>query len=161
MIGMYRESISAIMKANKDDPDLLDFIESRVNSFVDYVGHVTYMETRIQRLTIQGVTGEAWRDAVQALDERRRDKHEVVLSAATQLNRLATASGLPLFYDGPIDNEHRNEVSDMCQNVINEYFNGRHTKPLTISDMMSEEDTNNFVAAVSELSAATNTISVM
>ena len=47
MIGMYRESISAIMKANKDDPDLLDFIESRVNSFVDYVGHVTYMETRI------------------------------------------------------------------------------------------------------------------
>lgn len=149
------------MKANKDDPDLLDFIESRVNSFVEYVGHVNYMETRIQRLTIQGVTGDEWRDAVSALDERRRDKHEMALSAATQLNRLATASGLPLFYDGPIDNEHRKEVGDLCQTVINEYFNGRHTKPLTISDMMSEEDTNNFVAAVSELSAATNTMTVI
>lgn len=149
------------MKANKDDPDLLDFIESRVNSFVEYVGHVNYMETRIQRLTIQGVTGDEWRDAVSALDERRRDKHEMALSAATQLNRLATASGLPLFYDGPIDNEHRNEVGDLCQTVINEYFNGRHTKPLTISDMMSEEDTNNFVAAVSELSATTNTMTVI
>lgn len=158
---MYRESISAIMKANKDDPDLLDFIESRVNSFVEYVGHVNYMETRIQRLTIQGVTGDEWRDAVSALDERRRDKHEMALSAATQLNRLATASGLPLFYDGPIDNEHRKEVGDLCQTVINEYFNGRHTKPLTISDMMSEEDTNNFVAAVSELSATTNTMTVI
>lgn len=149
------------MKANKDDPDLLDFIESRVNSFVEYVGHVNYMETRIQRLTIQGVTGDEWRDAVSALDERRRDKHEMALSAATQLNRLATASGLPLFYDGPIDNEHRKEVGDLCQTVINEYFNGRHTKPLTISDMMSEEDTNNFVAAVSELSATTNTMTVI
>lgn len=154
---MYRESIQAIMEANKDDPEMLDFVESRVNSFVDYVGHVNFMETRIQRLTIEGVTGEQWRDTVSSLDERRRDKHEVAMSAATQLNRLAAASGLPPFYAEPIDHEHRNQVGDMCQAVINEYFEGRHTKPLTISDMIGEQESLDFAAAVSSLSEA-NTV---
>ena len=107
---MYRESIKAMMEANKEDTEVMDFIEERVNSFVDYVSHVSFMETRIQRLTIEGVTGEEWRDKVAALDSRRRDKHEVAMNAAKQLNRLCVAAGLPLFYGGDIDHEHRNEI---------------------------------------------------
>lgn len=54
---MYKESIRSIMEANREDTEMLDFVESRVNSFVDYVGHVSFMETRMQRLQIQGVRG--------------------------------------------------------------------------------------------------------
>lgn len=151
---MYKESISAIMKANKDDPEMLDFVESRVNSFVDYVGHVNYMETRIQRLEIEGIKGEKWRDAVSGLDSRRRDKHEVAMSAAAQLNRLAAASGLPPFYAGVIDHEHRMEVGDMCEAVVTEYFQGRHTRPLSVDEIMGHhEGLQPLDAAVSELSA--------
>lgn len=154
---MYKESIKAIMEANKEDPELLDFVEERVNTFVEYVAHVTFEETRIQRLTIEGVDGEEWRDQVQKLDERRRDKHENAMNAAKQLNRLAAASGLEPFYDAPIDHEHRNEVGDMCQAVVNEYFEGRNTRSLTIADMMGEEketkqEDTAFADAVAELS---------
>lgn len=147
---MYKESIRSIMEANRDDVEMLDFVESRVNSFVDYVGHVSFMETRMQRLQIQGVRGEEWRDAAARLDERRRDKHETAMSAVNQLNRLCTASGLPLFYTGPVDHEHRNEIGDLCQAVVNEYFEGRHTHPLSITEMMS--DGKAFASAVENIS---------
>lgn len=154
---MYRESIRNLMEANKEEPDVLDFIESRVNSFVDYVAHVNFMEVRIQRLTIEGIDGEAWRDAVESLDHRRRDKHEVAMNAVNQLNRLCTASDLPLFYDGPVDHEHRNEVGDMIGQVVSEYFNDRNTRPLTITDMMKEESGKEFAAAVADLGTENQT----
>lgn len=145
----YKESIAALMEANKDDSEMLDFIETRVNSFVNYVAHVNFMETRIQRLGIEGITGEQWRNAVQSLDENRRSKHEVAMSAVNQLNRLATASGLPLFYDGPVDDMHRNEIGDLCQTVVGEYFNDRYTKPLTVNDLM--DNGQSLAEAVNEL----------
>lgn len=137
---MYRERIGNLMEACKADSDDLDFIESRVNSLVDYVQYVSFMETRIQRLSIEGIMGEEWRDKVQSLDERRRSKHEVAMSAVTQLNRLSQAEGLELFYNGPVDHEHRNEVGDLCQAVCSEYFEGRHLQPLKVSDLMEDAD---------------------
>lgn len=133
---MYRERVQALMEANRDDSEMLDFVEERVNSFRDYVGYVNFMETRIQRLNVEGLTGQEWRDAVQSLDEHRRMKHEVAISAVNQLNRLSISCGLEPFYDGPVDDEHRNEIGDLCQDVMNEYFKGRHMNPLTVSDLM-------------------------
>lgn len=127
---MYKEKIKAIMEANRDDQEMLEFIESRVNRLIDYVQYVAFMETRTQRLSIDGTDGEAWRDAVGAMDSRRRDKHEAAMAAASQLNRLAAASGLQPFYGGTIDHAHRAEVGDMCQAVVDEYFAGRHARPL-------------------------------
>ena len=90
---MYRERIGKLMEACKADENDLDFIESRVNKLVDYVSYVSFMETRIQRLSIEGINGEEWREKVQALDENRRSKHEVAMAAVTQLNRLSIAEG--------------------------------------------------------------------
>lgn len=139
---MYRERMGNLMEVCKADADDLDFIESRVNKLVDYVQYVSFMETRIQRLSIEGITGEEWRDKVQALDENRRSKHEVAMSAVTQLNRLAKAEGLDPFYDGPVDHEHRNDVGDLCQAVCSEYFNGRHLQPLQVSDLLQTSDSD-------------------
>ena len=146
---MYKESIQGIMEANKDDADIMEFIESRVNTFTEYVGHVSFMETRIQRLKIQGVGGDEWRDAIESLDTRRREKHNMAMAAAQQLNRLCQSSGLPLFYDKPIDHEHRNAVGDLCQTVVDEYFEGRHVRPLTMAEIRSGHQ--DFADAVTEL----------
>lgn len=136
---MYREKIANLMNAVKDGPygeDDLDFVESRMSSFTDYVGHVAWMETRIQRLTIQGVKGEDWRDEVEKLDSMRRCKHDVAMDAINQLNRLCKANGLEPFYDGPVDHEHRNEIGDIIGDIVNEYFEGRSGGRLEKKDLM-------------------------
>ncbi len=153
---MYKERVAEILKANKDDSDMLDFVEERVNSLIEYVKHVSFMETRIQRIEIEGIRGEEYRDIVSSLDERRRDKHESAMRAATQLNRIAAASGLEPFYDGPIDDQHRYIVGDMCAAVVNEYFEDRHAKPLTLTDLMGNDE--EFVSAVTELSQQADAI---
>lgn len=152
---MYRERIGNLMEACKAEADDLDFIESRVNKLVDYVQYVSFMETRIQRLSIEGINGEEWRDKVQALDENRRSKHEVAMSAVNQLNRLAVAEGLEPFYDGPVDHEHRNEVGDLCQAVCSEYFEGRHLQPLNVSDLF-EESNSDIALTDADLDGLTN-----
>lgn len=146
---MYKERIANLMRAVKDEPDDLEFIESRMNAFTDYVGHVAWMETRIQRLTIEGVSGQEWRDAVEKLDSSRRSKHNVAMDSINQLNRLSKAVGLEPFYDGPVDHVHRTEVGDVIGDIVNEYFQGRSAGQLKQKDLMGEDD---FAQAVDSIS---------
>lgn len=151
---MYKEKIRAIMEANKDDPEILDFTESRVNSFVDYVQYVTFMDIRVQRMQAEGIRFEEWRDKVADMDSHRRSKHEVAISAVNQLNRLAAASGLPLFYEGIIDDAHRHEIGDMCQAVVDEYFEGRDARLLSVDNLM--DNGKDFAQEISKLSGQDN-----
>ena len=152
---MYKEKIRNLMHAVKDDPDDLEFIESRMNAFTSYVSHVAWMETRIQRLTIEGIDGEAWRDAVQSLDSARRSKHNVAMDAINQLNRLSMSCGLPPFYEGPVDHEHRDAVGDVIGSIVNEYFEGRHVGQLRTADLMDAADFADAVNALPEDPAKT------
>lgn len=145
---MYKEKIVKLMEAVKDEPDDLEFVESRMNTFTDYVSHVTWMETRIQRLNIEGVRGEEWRNTVEKLDSNRRSKHEVAMDAINQLNRLSKVVGLEPFYDGPVDHEHRNEVGTVIGNIVNEYFNGRSVGQIKQADLMADDD---FTKAVNSI----------
>lgn len=134
---MYKERIAKLMEAVKNEPDDMEFIEDRMKTFTDYVSHVTWMETRIQRLTIEGVRGDEWRDAVQSLDSSRRSKHEVAMGSINQLNRLSKIMGLEPFYDGPVDHEHRNQIGDVIGQIVNEYFEGRSVGMLMQKDIMN------------------------
>lgn len=147
---MYKERIANLMNAVKNEPDDLEFVESRMNAFTEYVSHVAWMETRIQRLTIEGVDGQEWRDAVQSLDYSRRSKHEVAMGAISQLNRLSKAVGLEPFYDGPVDHEHRNEVGDVIGAIVNEYFEGRTPGQLKQKDLMDAADFTDAVNSIPE-----------
>lgn len=40
---MYKERIANLMRAVKDEPEDLEFVESRMNTFTEYVGHVAWM----------------------------------------------------------------------------------------------------------------------
>lgn len=155
---MYKEKVSNLMHAivnsddNAEDKKMdLEFVESRMSAFTDYVAHVAWMETRIQRLNIEGVRGEEWRDAVTNLDSQRRSKHDVAIGAINQLNRMSQAHGLEPFYDGPTDNEHRTEVGDAIGNIVNEYFEGRTGGKLKAHDLLDEDDFTKAVAEIPDL----------
>lgn len=148
---MYKERIANLMTAAKDEPDDLEFVESRMKAFTDYVAHVNWMETRIQRLTIEGVQGEQWRDAVETLDKQRRSKHNVAMDAINQLNRLSKFYDLEPFYDGPVDHENRTQVGDVIGDIVNEYFQGRDVRQLKTEDLMSQDEAD-FTAAVGSIS---------
>lgn len=90
---MYKERIQELLKAQDGDPDMLEFVESRVNTMIDYVQYVRFMEVRMQRIQIEGLIGEEWRDAMESLDHNRHSKHEVAIAAVNQLNRLSAAGG--------------------------------------------------------------------
>lgn len=151
---MYKQRIAKLMEAVKDKPNDLEFVETRMQAFTEYMSHTAWMETRIQRLTIEGVKGDEWRDQVQNLDRLKRDKHNVAMDAINQLNRLSRAVGLEPFYDGPVDHDHRNEVGDVIGSIVNEYFEGRAVGPLKQEDLMGD-----FVSAVDSIpTAETNTL---
>lgn len=148
---MYKEKVAALMTMYKEDPDDLDFIESRVNMFRDYVDCINFMEVKMQRMRIEGVLGEEWRDEAQALDDRRRSKHEVAIAAVNQLNRLSVAKGLAPLYDGPTDDTHRTAVGDFCGQIMGEYFNDRYTQKLSVETLLGENEGEEFAATVAKL----------
>lgn len=145
---MYKEKIAGLMHACKNEPDDLDFIESRMSAFTDYMTHVAWMETRMQRMNIEGITGQEWRDQVTALDQSRRSKHNVAMDAINQLNRMSKACGLQPFYDGEVDHEHRTQIGDVIGDIVYEYFQGRAVGPLKQEDLMAADD---FTAAVQSI----------
>lgn len=149
---MYREKIGKLMEVVSKGPyaeDDLDFVESRMKAFTDYMGHVAWMETRIQRLNIEGVKGEEWRDAVTKLDDMKRSKHNVAMDAINQLNRMSVANGLGLFYEGAVDHEHRTQVGDLIGDIVYEYFQGRDGRTLKKEDLME-----GFAEAVETISSS-------
>lgn len=151
---MYKERIANLMRAAKDEPDDLDFIESRMSSFTDYMSHVQWMEVRMTRMNVEGVTGQEWRDQVENMDKSRRSKHNVAMDAINQLNRLSKAYGLEPFYDGEVDHEHRTEIGDVIGNIVDEYFKGRSVGELKQEDLMGED----FAAAVESIPEETGAL---
>lgn len=151
---MYKERIANLMRAAKDEPDDLDFIESRMSSFTDYMSHVQWMEVRMTRMNVEGVTGQEWRDQVENMDKSRRSKHNVAMDAINQLNRLSKAYGLDPFYDGEVDHEHRTEIGDVIGNIVDEYFKGRSVGELKQEDLMGED----FAAAVESIPEETGAL---
>lgn len=138
---MYKERIGKLMTALKGteyEEDDMEFVESRMKTFTDYMSHVAWMETRIQRLQIEDVRGEEWRDQVQNLDSARRSKHDLAMDAINQLNRMSKMYNLEPFYDGPVDHEHRTEIGDVIGNIVNEYFEGREPRQLKKEDLVDD-----------------------
>lgn len=123
----------------QNEEEDLDFIESRMQTFTDYISHVTHMEIRMQRLRIEGIDGQEWRDQVQDMDQTRRMKHDAAMDAINQLNRLCKANGVDLFYEGEVDHEHRTEIGDEIEKIVHEYFKDREgARTLTREDLMDD-----------------------
>lgn len=72
---MIKEKFQALVSACTGDADMLDILDSDMKALSDYVNAVYAMETSIP-IILARYEGEEVRDRIQALDQRRRDKHE-------------------------------------------------------------------------------------
>lgn len=119
---MYKERFINLVKATEKDEDMLSVIEDQMNNLASYVNAVYAMEVQIQTLRFR-LEGEEYRDAVTALDKRRRNAHEAAIAGCSILNRMAKMVNAEDMYDGDLDDRYA--VADFCIKVVDELFHGR------------------------------------
>lgn len=119
---MYKERFVNLVKAANGDEDTLTLIEDQMNNLASYVDSVYAMEVQIQTLRFR-LEGEDYREAVSALDKRRRSAHEAAIAGCSILNRVAKMVGVEDMYSGNLEDRH--EVAEFCIAVVDELFHGR------------------------------------
>lgn len=119
---MYKERFVNLVKAANGDEDTLALIEDQMNNLASYVDSVYAMEVQIQTLRFR-LEGEDYREAVSALDKRRRSAHEAAIAGCSILNRVAKMVGVEDMYSGNLEDRH--EVAEFCIAVVDELFHGR------------------------------------
>ena len=110
------------------DPDAredLELVKKALEKFHQYVDTVVTEEAKLllQRSTL---TGEDYRNAVLAYDEKRHIAHEKAIGDAKLLNRLAPAYNVPPVFTG--DETKRHEIADFCLEVDGYFFRNRMMK---------------------------------
>lgn len=116
IISKYQNLISAC----REDIDLVEFIKEDMNCYRDYVNQVVETEIIIPVLRFKVDDVKDYQERVMRLDQIRRIKHERAIDACNQLNRISEKLGLPLFYEGDIQNRYA--IADFCLEVVNELF---------------------------------------
>lgn len=106
----------------KAEPDDLGIIQDAVDSFTSYVKDVDVGEQQI-KFAYATLEGEELRQRVQNIDARRRRCHELAISNARVLNRLAEIYKVSAVFTG--DFTDRLQVADFCLDVTVELFEAR------------------------------------
>ena len=119
---MVKEKINRLIKECKDDFDMLDIIQSDVLALGEYVTEVCSMEFP-SILIREREEGAKLREDLEKCDQDRHNAHERAIMGVKRLNRFAAMKGLPLIYEGDINNRY--EIADFCSEVVNEYFDTR------------------------------------
>lgn len=130
---MIREKFQALVSACADDADMLDIIDSDMKALSDYVNAVYAMETSIP-IILARYEGEEVRDRIQALDQRRRDKHERAIVATKRLNRFAQMEHVQPLFAG--DTSDRYQIAEFCQACMTEFFAGRDGHTLSLDEAL-------------------------
>lgn len=129
-MAQYKEKIEALLNTNKDSSLTLDFIEMNVKDIIEYPSFVAYAEVRMQRVSVEGLRGEDYREVVSELDTLRKSKHDVAIGAINQFNRLSESSGLAPFYEGDMS---RWAIGDLCGDITMEYFGERSGRGVSVA----------------------------
>jgi len=108
------ETLSALIAANKNDKETLDFIYNGLLSFESYHRSVFEMEIKIKLYANGTLSREEYQDMVSSADKSRTAAHNSLLATVSALNRLAVNNGLPPLYDGEVSEDRiaRREVAD-------------------------------------------------
>ena len=121
------ESINKLFAVHKDNPEIIKFLQSALDSFEDY--HRAVFDEQMFSALYGNSTmdSEAFREQCMALDRKRIIYHNSVISNVCILNRMAKNAGLPLIYDGIIseDRPYRREVANAVFAYIEKIINNR------------------------------------
>lgn len=108
-----------------------ELIEDAVSAFTGYVKDVDVGEQQI-RTAYATLDGDALRDRVTAIDQRRTAHHKEAIINAKLLNRLAAANGIQVIYTGKTGEgdelynlEVREGVAEFCKEITIAIFDNR------------------------------------
>lgn len=121
------QMLSNKLKSSED----FELIEDAVDAFTGYVKDVDIGEQQI-RTAYATLEGEALRERVTAIDNRRSAHHKEAITNVNLLNRLAAANGVQTIYTGKAgegDNlynlEVREAVAEFCIEITTKIFENR------------------------------------
>ena len=123
-IDSLREMSDAIAKAGGAyvEDDLKD-IEKYTQCFVTYVQRV-YDHIRLEPVYRRLYEGQAYRDKMTALDEKRTIAHNAAIDACNKLNRWCVQLGVEPFCETETDD--RRKVGEFCIRFVNEIYAARY-----------------------------------
>lgn len=115
----YKVSLSALMRAIKDDEDMVDLVERMVKTCISYVEQVDSMSHAIEMARFRCDDASDYREAVARLDMSRRRAHESLMSCVNAVLRLGNSLQLPLIPAEYVDSleSDRNEYYHFAQAV--------------------------------------------
>lgn len=120
------ETIKLLLTAYSNEPDILKFIKSALDSFEDY--HKAVFDEQLFPIIYGGAAdAEAFREQAMSLDRKRTICHNSVIANVGILNRMAKNADLPPVYDGVVSEErpYRREVANAVFAYIEEIINNR------------------------------------
>lgn len=131
-----KENFLQLIKKVAGDSCLLEFVETRMQKFGNYVNEVYMMEYSLPILYAR-YEGEELQDKVMALDIRRKIAHDSAIAAIAQLNRLSVQLQTEPLFSGDVTDRY--QVADFCEAVVSSFFQGRkHDMTHLVEEIMSE-----------------------
>ena len=114
------ENLESLIKASKNDKDLLEFIASCLKSFEDYHRAIYDMETWLKLYDCNALGREEYQDALTSYDKARTTRHDTLLGSVNGLNRAAQKAGIGLIYSGVVSKErpYRREVANAALDFV-------------------------------------------
>lgn len=119
---MIKEKINVIITCLNESADVqqaekLKYIQSLLESAINYVRAVVTMEARVQILSFR-LEPEEYRVAVEQLDQSRRLAHDSFITKLNVVNRICDQLGMEPLYDGPT---HRADKGEFAFSIVEEY----------------------------------------
>ena len=124
---MNIENYVNLLKAYKDDPEDLKFIQERMIKPLNYVNSVVK-----EAIDTPALKERYWDDTslfqynVMRLDKARRLAHEDCISAVSQLNRLCETQNLSLIFQGDINDRYA--VADFAIDAVRTFYESNQSK---------------------------------
>lgn len=115
-----REVITSLINTFTEDKEMLDIINSAMESFIEYYHAIYNAELYSKVYSYKSIERDEYKAKLMELDRVRSLNHNEVLTKVALLNRLAAMNNLGLVYDGVISEErpYRREVA----NAVIEYI---------------------------------------
>lgn len=130
---MNLENYVNLLKAYKDGPDDLEFIQERMIKPLNYVNSVVK-----EAIDTPALKERYWDDTslfqykVMQLDKARRIAHEDCISAVSQLNRLCENHNLPPIFQGDINDRYA--VADFAIDVVRTFYESNQSKDKNLTN---------------------------
>lgn len=119
---MFIEKRAELVKAYKNDKEVLDLINDTFNDFAEYIKCVIELENSICILKSR-LEPRDYRERIMYLDTNLKIIHNGIVMGVKMLNRYCKALNMEAFFDGDVTN--RLQISDLAMAVTKEIFDNR------------------------------------